>query len=61
MNVTIKVFDILGKEATILVNEELPAGDYEVEWDATNFSSGIYFCALRAGIFKQTKKMCLTK
>lgn len=46
---TIKVFDILGKEVATLVNEERPAGEYEVEFDATKYklSSGIYFCELK--------------
>jgi mannosyl-glycoprotein endo-beta-N-acetylglucosaminidase len=59
--VTLKVFDILGNEVITLVNEELAAGKYDIEFDAGNFSSGIYFYQLRAGSFIQTKKMVLIK
>jgi hypothetical protein len=60
-NVVIKVFDILGSEIETLVNEEKPAGNYEVEFDATRLPSGIYFYRLQAGNFVGTKKMVLMK
>jgi len=60
-NVVIKVFDILGNEIEILVNEEKPVGTYEVNWNAANLPSGVYFYQLRAGSFVQTKKMLLLK
>ena len=47
----------LGKEVATLINEEKPAGNYEVEFDASNLSSGIYFYQLKAGSFIETKKM----
>ena len=59
--VTLKVYDALGNEIATLVNEEKPAGEYEVEFDANNLSSGIYFYQLKAGSFTQTKKMILMK
>jgi hypothetical protein len=59
--VTLKVFDILGNEVAILVNKELPAGEYEVEFSATGLPSGIYFYQLKAGNFIITKKMLLLK
>jgi hypothetical protein len=63
--VTLKVYDILGNEIAALVNEEQPAGKYEVEFDASsgfrNLTSGIYFYQLKAGTFVQTKKMILMK
>ncbi len=59
--VTINVYDVLGKEVAILVNEEKPSGSYEVEFDATHLVSGIYFYKLQAGDFIQTKKMILLK
>ena len=59
--VTIKVYDVLGNEIATLVNEEKPAGSYEVEFDATQLSSGIYFYRLQANEFTQIKKMILLK
>jgi N-acetylneuraminic acid mutarotase len=59
--VTFKVYDVLGNEVVILVNEEKPTGSYEVEFDATALSSGIYFYRLQAGDFIETKKMVLMK
>jgi len=65
LNVTLKVFDVLGNEIATLVNEEKPAGSYEVKFStiggATNLSSGIYFYKLQAGNFIDTKKMVLMK
>ncbi len=62
--VTLKVYDVLGKEVATLVNEEKPAGKYEVEFRIAviyELSSGIYFYQLRAGNFVETKKMVLLK
>ena len=59
--VTIKVYDVLGNEIATLVNEEKPIGSYEVEFDASRLSSGIYFYQLKAGSFVETKKMVLMK
>jgi len=59
--VTLKVYDILGREIATLVNEEKPAGEYEVGFDGTALTSGIYFYQLRAGQFTETKKMILLK
>ena len=59
--VTIKVYDILGNEIAILVDEEKPLGEYEVEFDAKGLPSGVYFYQLKAGSFIQTKKMILLK
>jgi hypothetical protein len=58
---SLKVYDILGNEIASLVNEELTAGEYEVEFDGANLISGIYFYELKAGSFIQTKKMVLMK
>lgn len=58
---TIKVFDILGKEVITLVNEYKSAGTYEVDFNAKNLSSGIYFYQLQAGNYVQTKKMLLLR
>jgi Secretion system C-terminal sorting domain len=59
--VQLKVYDVLGNEVATLVNEEKPAGEYEVEFNAKNLPSGIYFYQLRAGSFFQTKKMILLR
>lgn len=59
--VTLKVYDVLGREVNTLVNEEKPAGKYDVEFNASNLPSGIYFYQIRAGNFVETKKMVLTK
>jgi len=59
--VTIKVYDVLGNEIATLVNEEKPAGEYEVEWNSSDFPSSIYFYQLHTGNFIETKKMILLK
>jgi Secretion system C-terminal sorting domain len=58
---TIKIYDALGNEVSSLVNETKNAGTYEVEFNATDLSSGIYYYTLQAGSFNQTKKMILIK
>ncbi len=60
-NVTLKVYDMLGREVATLVNKQQEAGSYVAVWNASNFSSGVYFYRLTAGSFVQTKKMSLTK
>jgi hypothetical protein len=59
--VNLKVYDILGNEVATLVNEEKPAGNYEVEFSAGKLSSGIYFYVLKTGENRFCKKMCLVK
>jgi uncharacterized lipoprotein YddW (UPF0748 family) len=59
--VQIKLYDVLGKEVATLVNEEKPAGSYEVDFDANGLSSGVYFYQLRSGDFVQTNKMVLLR
>ena len=62
-NVSLKVFDILGREVATLVNEQKPAGTYILQFSIGNmqFSSGMYFYTLRAGTFLETKKMILLR
>ena len=60
-SVVIKVFDILGNEIETLVNEEKSVGTYELNWNAENLPSGVYFYRLQAGSFVETKKMVLMK
>ncbi|MBI3189496.1 MAG: T9SS type A sorting domain-containing protein, partial [Ignavibacteriales bacterium] len=59
--VTLKIFDILGREVAILVNEELHPGTFSVSWDATGQASGIYYYRLQVGDFSETRKLLLTK
>lgn len=59
--VSVKIYDILGKEVATLVNDQKSAGTYILNWNASNFSSGIYFYRLTAGEFTETKKMFLVK
>ena len=58
---TLKVYDVLGNEITTLVNEEKPAGRYEINFDANNLSSGVYYYRITTGNFTQTKKMILMR
>jgi hypothetical protein len=60
-HVTIKVFDILGREVTTLVNEEKNVGNYEVKFNSKKIASGIYFYRIQAGDFLSTKKMTVLK
>jgi len=66
----LKVYDVLGNEVAVLVNEEKPPGEYEVEFNSRSLihqsargglPSGVYFCQLRAGSFVETKKMLMIK
>lgn len=59
--VTLKVYDVLGREVATLVNGEKPAGSYAIEFNGTRFTSGIYFYQLKAGDYTETKKMILIK
>ncbi|VAX17754.1 hypothetical protein MNBD_IGNAVI01-2056, partial [hydrothermal vent metagenome] len=59
--VTLKIYDILGREVATLVNKEQKPGSYKVEWDATNEPSGVYFYRLNTGNFVETKKMILLR
>ncbi|MCH7827919.1 MAG: T9SS type A sorting domain-containing protein, partial [Bacteroidetes bacterium] len=59
--VSLKVYDILGREVATLVNEEKPIGSYRINFDGSKLTSGVYFYRLRAGSFTQTKKFVLMK
>ncbi len=61
VRVTLKIYDMLGREVETLVNEEKEAGNYSVKFDAGNLPSGIYFYKLQAGNFSEVKKMMLLK
>ncbi|MCX6162704.1 MAG: T9SS type A sorting domain-containing protein [Ignavibacteriae bacterium] len=59
--VTLKIYDILGKEVATLVNEKKEAGEYIVDFNASNLTTGVYFYKLEAGNFSRTMKMLLVK
>ncbi len=59
--VTLKVFDLLGKEISVLINGDMPAGKYNVLFDASKYSSGVYFYTIKAGEFNSTKKLLFQK
>ncbi len=59
--VSLKVYDILGNELETLVKEKQNAGIYQVEFDGSNYPSGVYFYKLTSGNFTDTKKMLLIK
>ena len=59
--ISLKVYDILGKEVATLVDEEKPAGSYEIEFNASRLSSGVYFYTLRVNGTAYSKSMILMK
>jgi len=59
--VSLKVYDVIGNEIVTLVNETKPAGTYEVIFDASNLSNGVYLYKIQAGNFTATKKLILMK
>jgi hypothetical protein len=59
--VTIKIYDILGREVAALVNGVNQAGIYEVEWNAMNYASGVYLYKMTAGDYTNVKKMVIIK
>lgn len=61
--VTLKIYDAFGQEMATLISEELQAGQYEKEWDASSggFASGVYYYRMQAGNFNETKKLILIK
>jgi hypothetical protein len=61
IEVTIKVFDVLGRDVTILVNEQKEAGTHTIVFDASNLTSGVYFYQLTGGNFQEIRKMILLR
>ena len=59
--VSLKVYDVIGNEVATLVNEEKPAGVYNIEWNASGLTSGVYFYQLKTESIVETKKMILMK
>ncbi len=60
-NVSLKVYDVLGREVATLVNKEQSAGNYEVQFNASSLTSGIYFYRLQSGGFVESRKMVLLR
>ncbi len=59
--VTLKVYDVIGREVATLINDNLKSGTYEIIWNGANYASGVYFYRLKAGSYTATKKMVLVK
>lgn len=59
--VSLKVYDVMGREVAALVNKDMNAGSYKVDFDASRLSTGVYFYRLSAGEFTDTKKLMLIK
>ncbi len=59
--VRLTVYDVIGKEVQVLVNEELQPGSYEADWDASAYPSGVYYYKLESSGFTDTRKMLLVK
>lgn len=59
--VSLKVYDVLGRELTILINEQLKPGTYEAEFDGSNYPSGVYYYKLQTAEYTETKRMVLIK
>jgi predicted acyl esterase len=59
--VTLKVYDLVGREVAALVNQNMESGTFEVMWNASNYSSGVYFYKITAGSYSDVKRMMLVK
>lgn len=60
-HVSLKMYDVLGREVATLVNGAKEAGRHEVLFDASRLPSGMYFCRMKAGAFTETKKLTLIR
>ena len=60
-NVKLAIYDALGREIELLVDQNMDAGNYNADWNATNYSAGIYFYSIKVNDFVSTKKMVLLK
>jgi hypothetical protein len=59
--VDLSIYNLLGQKVANLVSERQSAGSYQVEWDASFFSSGVYYLKIEAGEFQAVKKMILLR
>ncbi|UCC79371.1 MAG: T9SS type A sorting domain-containing protein, partial [Candidatus Zixiibacteriota bacterium] len=60
-HVRIHIYDLLGRITETLLDEEKQAGRYQIPWDASDYSSGVYFYRIEKGDFSETRKMILLK
>ena len=60
-DVRLAIYDALGREVDILIDKEMTAGNYNVDWNASGYAAGIYFYTISANDFTSTKKMVLLK
>jgi hypothetical protein len=60
-SVSLKVFDVLGREVATLVDDNLAPGEHEVRWDASGVASGVYLYQLRMGSYSETRKLVLLR
>jgi hypothetical protein len=60
-DVRLSVYDILGREVSVLVNERREAGVHEVKFEGSNLASGVYFYRLQAGTYMETRKLLLVR
>ena len=60
-DVDLSIYNVLGQKVLTLVSKKQTAGKYQVEWDASGFASGVYYYVLKAGDFKEVKKMVYLK
>jgi hypothetical protein len=59
--VTLTVFNTLGQQVAQLVNGDIDAGNHEIQFNATNLASGVYFYRIQAGSYVETRKLCLIR
>jgi len=59
--VTMKIFDIRGREIETLVRREMQPGSYVLQWNAKRLSGGAYYCCLKSGSFSETKKLAMIR
>jgi hypothetical protein len=60
-NISLRLYDVLGREVAVIISKILPAGSYTKQWNAEGLPSGIYFYRLQAGSFTDTKKLVLLR
>ena len=61
LHIDLSIYNVLGQKVATLISEKQPAGNYNIEWDASNLASGIYLYRLQAGAYVETKKMIVMK